>query len=433
MKVNLKITNGRVIDPALGIDSVLDVEIRDGVIADVSKKTKGGDSEIFDASGMWVVPGLVDLYAHLREPGEEYKEDIASGSLAAAKGGFTTVMCAPDTNPVIDNAAIVEEVIKKGEAVGLVEIIPQGAISQGLEGSHLSEIGDMARAGIRSVTNADSAISTMRFLRNCYEYVGTFGLIPSLVPLEASMWEGAVAGEGFIATKLGLKSVPAASEEAVIAREIALSELTGVPVHIMKVTTAGGVRLISDARARGVKVFASVTQHHLALDDSALLEYDVNCKVVPPLRGGEDRLALIRGLADGTIDFVVSDHSPQARENKELEIDFASYGMTALETAVPLMLDLVANGSLGAKRFVEAMATKPRDVFGIKGGRIKAGEKAALTVIDPSLERVISLENIVSKSKNSPFLGKRLKGFPVLTIFSGRITYQAERESKKSR
>ena len=420
MNTTWRITNGRIIDPANHIDQIADLLVIDGRIAEPGQPIPAGIQEI-DAQGCWVVPGLIDMHVHLREPGEEYKEDILSGARAAASGGFTGVACMPNTKPVNDCAAVTALILARA-AEAAVRVYPVGAISQGSEGHQLAEFGEMQAAGIVAVTDDGRPVRDSQLMRRALEYASDFGLTVISHSEEAALSTG-VMNEGPVSTRLGLKGVPTAAESVMVYREIALAEFTGTKVHIAHVSTAMALDLIRAAKGRGVRVTAETLPHYFTLTDEAVLGYDTNTKMNPPLRSEADREAIKAALADGTLDAIATDHAPHSILEKELEFDAAANGIIGLETALPLALALVRDKVFDAQRLVALMAVNPAAILGIPGGTLSPGAAADITLIDPEREFIYSPDQVVSKSRNTPFLGWTLQGRAVLTMVGGAIRH----------
>nr|WP_321465954.1 dihydroorotase [uncultured Desulfobulbus sp.] len=420
MSTSWRITNGRIIDPVNKIDRSGDLLILDGVIADADQPVPA-NTPVIDASGCWVVPGLIDMHVHLREPGEEYKEDIVSGARAAASGGFTAVACMPNTKPVNDNATITA-MIRARAAEAAVRVYPVGAISLASEGHQLAEFGEMKSAGAVAVTDDGYPVRDSQLMRRALEYASDFDLPVISHSEEASLSSG-VMNEGPVSTQLGLKGIPTAAESIMVYREIALAEFTGTRVHIAHVSTAMSLDLIRAAKARGVKVTAETAPHYFTLTDEAVIGYDTNTKMNPPLRSAADREAICAALADGTLDAIATDHAPHSILEKEVEFDVAANGIIGLETSLPLGLALVRDKVIDAVRLIELMSANPARILGLPGGSLACGAPADLTLIDPQREFVYNAEQVVSKSKNTPFLGWKLQGRAVMTMVGGDIRY----------
>lgn len=422
--MGLLIKNGRVIDPANNIDDNLDILIDGIIIQKIAKGIKADNSvKIIDAKGRIVTPGLIDIHTHLREPGFEYKETIRTGTMAAAVGGFTTICCMPNTNPVNDNRAITEFILSKAEKEGIVNVLPVGAITKGSAGREISEIGDMVGAGCVAFSDDGKAVMDAEVMRRALEYVKAFD-IPIISHCEdASLSQGGVMNEGFVSTTLGLRGIPKAAEEVMVARDIALSELTGSRLHIAHISTAGSVELVRAAKRRGIKVTCETCPHYFTLTEESVIGYNTNAKVNPPLRTAEDIKAIKAGLQDGTIDIIASDHAPHASHEKEIEFDYASFGIIGLETSLSLILNFVNEGVLTISSAVSMITINPARLLKINKGALKEGSDADVTIIDPDKEWVVNVNNLKSKSKNTPYAGWKMKGKAVMTIVGGRIVH----------
>jgi len=415
-------TGGHVIDPAAGEDAVRDVVVADGVLAGPDA---ADGAERIDASGLVIAPGLVDLHTHLREPGDEHKETVASGTRAAAVGGYTAVAAMANTSPVADNAAVVQAVRDLAAAAGLCDVFPVGAVTRGRAGDLLADLGEMAAAGVRMFSDDGTSVPTARLLRNALTYLRAFGddLVIAEHAEDASLVEGGHMHEGMRSASLGLAGRPGEAEEIVVARDLALARATGGRLHLCHLSSARAVELVRRAKAEGIRVTAEVTPHHLTFTDEDLATYDANLKVNPPLRTAEDRAALREGLADGTIDAIATDHAPHAVEEKESEFDVAPPGTIGLETALPAVIaEVVAPGHVSLARAIEAMSTAPGRILGAPdhGGPLEPGRPANLVVFDPDAERVVEAP-FASKARNSAFLGRRVRGSVVYTVLRGAV------------
>jgi dihydroorotase len=423
--MRMRITNCEIVDPGTGERFWGFVEWKDGKIVGVGRAGPGFDEsgrDAIDGRGHLLAPAFVDLYADLCEPGNEAREDVASGSAAAAAGGFAVVCARPDTSPAIDGADTARFVIERGRLAGRAEVLPLGAITSKLGGDAMSAMGEMAEAGVPAVTEGDRWVAKTSLLRRSLEYAGNFGLRALLTSEDPALVEG-MAHEGLMATLKGLRATPAAAEEIGVARHVALAELTRTPVHLLKVSSAAGVRIVRDAKARGVAVTASAAVLHLVLDDGAVAGFDPNAKVWPPLRSDADRRALVAAVADGTIDAVVSDHAPRAIEDKELEFDLAVPGASTIESVFPLLNRLVLAGELTLPRALRALSVAPRKVLGLPGGTIARGQPADLVLLDRAVEWEVRPDALVSRGKNTPLLGQTMTGRAVMTIRGGEIIY----------
>ena len=418
---------GRVVDPASGIDAILDVRIEKGLVAEVGPALQAGGAVVVDSTGLVVAPAFVDLHAHLREPGREDAETIESGSRAAALGGFSAVCAMANTNPVADSAAVVEQVFNTGRAVGLVDVYPVGAITAGLEGTQLAELGEMheSKARVGFFSDDGRCVHDSGLMRRALEYARAFDAIIANHAEDAGLAEGGAMNEGDVSGLLGIPGIPDEAEELVIARDLALTKLTGSRLHVLHVSTAGSVELIRAAKAKGIRVTAEVTPHHLSLTDTLVASFDPVYKVAPPLRTRADVDALRAALIDGTIDCVATDHAPHAREDKEKEFDKAPPGMLGLETALGVLVtELVAPGLLSLTDLVARMSVTPARIRGLDGhgGRITAGAPATIVAFDPEKRWVVDPARLASLSDNTPFAGRELRGKVVHTMLKGRFT-----------
>lgn len=423
----LFIKNGRVIDPASGNDGKLNVLVRDGKVADVTtSKETPEDARVIDAKGCIVAPGFIDMHVHLRDPGFEYKEDIESGTAAAAAGGVTSVLCMPNTDPVNDCASVTEYILERAYRAGSVNVYPAGSITRGLKGEALADIGDMAEAGVKAVTDDGRPVMDAGVMRRAMEYALAFGLPVISHSEDLSIAASGVMNEGAVSVELGLRGIPAAAEESMVARDIMLSELAGARLHIAHVSTAGSVELIREAKKKGVRVTAEVTPHHLTLTEDAVSDYDPNTKVNPPLRTEMDRRAVIKALADGTIDAIATDHAPHNIIDKEAGFEEAAFGLIGLETMLPLTLALVNDRKITMKRMVEALTQAPARILGLAGkGTLAAGSDADITIFDPDETWTIQPSKFKSKSRNTPFGGLRVRGRVKHTIIGGEVVYSS--------
>src|SRR3990170_2130291 len=423
--MNLLIKNGRIVDPVNQVDQVADLLIADGKVMQIGQEISvAPNTETIDATGQWVVPGLIDLHTHLREPGFEYKETIRTGTMAAAAGGFTTICCMPNTNPINDNRAVTEFILSKSAKEGIVNVLPIGAITKGSQGKALAEISDMVNAGCVAISDDGKGVMDAEVMRRGLEYTKAFD-IPVIAHCEdANLSSGGVMNEGFASTTLGLRGIPKAAEEVMVVRDIALAELTGARLHIAHVSSAGSVESIRIAKKRGVKVTCETCPHYFTLTEDAVIGYNTNAKVNPPLRTKEDVKAIKEGLKDGTIDIIASDHAPHAVHEKEIEFDYASFGMIGLETSLPLILNLVREGVLTLKDAIAKATINPARLLKLKKGTLSEGADADITIIDPESEWVVDVNNLKSKSKNTAFAGMKVKGRAVMTIVGGKIVYE---------
>jgi dihydroorotase len=376
-----------------------------------------------DARGCWIVPGLIDLHCHLREPGYEYKETVATGTAAAVAGGFTAVACMANTDPVNDSAAVTRYILERAAEAGRARVYPIGALSQGLAGERLAEIGEMRSAGIVAVSDDGKPVTDAGLMRHALEYCAMFG-IPIVDHAEDPGLAGGSMHEGRTSIRLGLRGIPAAAEEVMVSRDIALAELTGGRLHVAHASTRGTIELVRAAKARGVHVTAEATPHHFTLTEEAVAEYDGNAKMNPPLRGADDREALRAALADGTIDVIATDHAPHHRDEKEVEFENAAFGIVGLETALPLSLRLVEERVLTPTEWVRRLSTRPAEILGVLGGSLRPGAIADVTIVSPEAAWRVEASALKSKSKNSPFLGWTMKGKALFTLVGGRVVHE---------
>ncbi|MDP2757876.1 MAG: dihydroorotase [Desulfurivibrionaceae bacterium] len=426
MPGGILLKNGRVIDPANGIDQIRDVLIVDGRIRAVGQpgSLSGQDGLAYDVTGKWVVPGLIDMHVHLREPGQEYKETIETGTRAAAAGGFTAVAAMPNTKPVNDNQTVTVFILAKAAEAGLARVYPVGAISSGSSGEHLAEFGELRQAGAVAVTDDGLPVGNSQLMRRALEYAGNHDLLVISHAEDLSLSHGGVMNDGALATRLGLRGIPHVAEEIMVYRDLALAEFTGRPIHIAHVSTRESLALIRRAKEKGVAVTAETAPHYFTLTEKAVDGYNTLAKMNPPLRTEADVAAVREALRDGTLDAIATDHAPHGGLDKDREFDLAANGIIGLETALPLTLQLVRENQLDARRMVELLAVNPARILGVPGGTLSVGAPADIAVIDPEKKFVFTEESIQSKSRNSPFLGWELQGKAVLTIMAGRITWQ---------
>lgn len=419
----LLLRGGRVVDPAVGLDTVADVVIRDGRIVEIGPDLTIPKGITIECAEKVVVPGLVDIHAHLREPGFEYKEDVASGTRAAAHGGFTAVCAMPNTKPVTDTGSAVRFLVERAAAVAIVRVYPIGAITAGSRGEALSEMGDMLAEGAVAFSDDGRAVGTAGMMRLAMDYAKQFDATVVSHCEDASLVGVGVVNEGAVSTRLGLAGVPDAAEEVMVARDIMLAELTGCRLHLAHLSTAGSVELVRAAKGRGVRVTCEVTPHHLFLDEDALsTSYDTNLKMNPPLRTAVDREALVAGLSDGTIDAIATDHAPHARHEKALEFELAPFGTTGLESALPLVVThLIGKDLLGWADLVRLMAHGPRAAIGLPSVRLEPGAVADITVIDPEAKVELTGDFFESKSVNSAFIGATLLGKASEVLVEGQF------------
>jgi len=420
------IKGGRVLDPETGIDGVMDILIERGRIAEIGNeksKIQNPKSKIIDASGKLITPGLIDIHTHLREPGHEYKETVESGCLAAAHGGFTAICCMPNTEPVNDNQSVTDYILRKANMAAGVRVYPVGAISRGLRGESLAEYGEMKAAGVVAVSDDGNPVMNAQLMRRALEYAKGFGLLVISHCEDRNLTANGAMNEGVTATRLGLAGIPNAAETVMVARDIALCELTDAPLHIAHVSAEGSVRLIRDAKARGLQLTAETAPHYFSLTEEAVMSYDTNAKVHPPLRTDRDRDAVRQGLRDGTIDVIASDHAPHSSVEKDLEFDAAANGLIGMETSLPLSLKLVEMGLLSLKDLIAKMSTNPARIVKLNYVGLKRGNPADLTIIDLEKKFTVDANTFCSKSRNTPFNGWELKGKAVMTVVGGKIVF----------
>lgn len=399
--------------------------IEDGMVILTQTSCEVEAENIIDADGLYILPGLVDAHCHLRDPGFEYKEDIVSGTKSAAKGGFTSIACMPNTKPVVDNAAVVRYIIEKSQKEGCVNVFPIGSITKGLEGIELSEMGIMQQAGIVAVSDDGKPVMNGDVMKKALIYAGQFNLPVISHCEDLTLTDGGSMNEGFTSTMLGLRGIPASSEDVMVAREILLSEYTKVPVHIAHVSTRTSVDLVRQAKKRGVKVTAETCPHYFTLTDKACQNYDTNAKMNPPLRSQEDLESVIEGLVDGTIDIIATDHAPHHFDEKNIEFEKAANGIVGFETALALSYtELVEKGHLSLKQMLEKLTVNPAKMLRIDKGTIECGKAADIVLVDFDNEYKVDVPKFASKSKNSPFDGFKVKGRVITTMVGGKIVYE---------
>ena len=426
--MKLLVKGGRVVDPSREVDETADVLLADGRVAEVGAKLSARGAEVLDAEGLVVCPGFIDLHVHLREPGREDKETIQTGTRAAAAGGFTAVCAMPNTDPVNDTAGITRAILEKARAAGTVRVYPIGAITRGSRGEELAEYGDLREAGCVAVSDDGRPVASARLMRRALEYARAFDLTVIDHCEEPTLSQGASMNEGPVATLLGLRGAPAVSEAIVVERDVMLAGLTGGRVHIAHLSAAASVDAVRRGKARGVRVTAEATPHHLLLTDELVREsgYDPATKMNPPLRSDEERLAVLEGLRDGTIDCIATDHAPHTVDDKKVEYDQAAFGIVGLETAVSLCLDrLVRPGLLTLAQLVRLLASGPARVLSLPGGTLAAGAPGDLTLLDLDRRVTVDPARFESKGRNTPFAGWSLRGAPAATIVGGRVVWKA--------
>lgn len=420
MKVLLK--GGRVMNPAVDFDETADVLIENGKVAKIAKDIPTDDADVYDVTGKLVTPGLIDLHVHFREPGQEAKEDFESGSKAAVAGGFTTVATMPNTNPVVDSAALVRSLKKRAEDVARCHVEIIGAVTKGQQGKELAELGDMVQAGAVAFSDDGHFDPTAKVLLNAYDYLHAFDKVIINHEEETSLVEEGVMNEGHRSAMLGMKGRPTVAEDIAVARDVMLAEYAGARVHVAHMSSARAVDIVRQAKKRGVRVTAEVTPQHLTMTDDCVNLYDSSTKINPPLRTQADCDALLTGLKDGTIDAIVTDHSPHAQEEKDREYMFAPSGFPGLETALGVMLtDLYHAGKLDLKTIISKMTWEPAKVFKLDAGTLNVGSAADITVIDPDKEWVVDAKNFYTKGSHSPFIGRKFKGKAVMTFVDGKM------------
>lgn len=430
---SLLLKGARIVDPSQKLDGNRDLLVENGKIAAIgtdigpghagSSGEKGSGTKILDVGGKVVVPGLIDMHTHLREPGYEYKETIRTGSRAAVMGGFTAIACMPNTEPVNDNRSVTEFILRRAKECDLARVYPVAAISKGSAGHILAELGDLRDAGAVAYSDDGNPVMNSRLMRKALEYAASLGVVVISHCEDLTISKGGLMNESFVSTELGLRGMPAVAEDIMVARDIALAEYTGTPVHIAHVSTAGAVRLVRDAKERGVKVTAETAPHYFTLTEEALRSYDTNAKVNPPLRGFRDVEAVKAGLRDGTIDVIASDHAPQSVIEKDVEFENAANGMVGLETSLGLSLRLVEENLLSLSDLVMKMSVNPAAILRLSGGSLRVGADADMTVIDLAQVWVVDVGTFRSKSRNSPFHGRTLKGKAFCTIVGGEIKH----------
>jgi dihydroorotase len=425
----LLLKGGRVIDPDNGRDGMFDVSIENGTIAHVGRDLPVDDAVVFEVAPGWIVaPGLIDVHVHLREPGQEHKETIATGSASAVAGGYTAVACMPNTDPVNDHAGITQFILKKAAEARLARVYPIGAVSLGSKGEQLAELGEQKTAGCVAFSDDGRPVATALLMRRALEYAGMLNVTVIDHCEEPSLKGDGVAHEGYYASALGLRGIPGVAESLVVERDISLAELTAVHVHIAHMSARQSLRAVRAGKDRGVRVTCEVTPHHFTLTDEALdgpIKYDTNLKMNPPLRAAEDRDAMIQGIEDGTIDMIATDHAPHHADEKMVEFDRAPFGIVGLETAVPIVFDrLVHMGRISLARMVELLSLNPARVLKVPGGALTKGAPADVSVLAPDLHVTVSAARLRSRSKNTPFDGWRLRGGVAATIVGGEIVYR---------
>ena len=423
MKLLLK--SGRVVNPATNFNDIVDILIEDEKIIKIGADLQSDDAEVFDATGLIIAPGLIDMHVHLREPGQEAKEDIGSGTRAAAAGGITTVACMPNTSPVIDNSVLVQGIAQRAQQDGVVKVKVVGALSKGQEGKELAEIGDMLEAGAVAITDDGHYVDSAKLLMNGLDYIARYDLPIISHAEDNTLTEDGVMHEGAVSAMLGMKGRPAVAEDIAVSRDILLAEYTNARIHIAHISSKGAVELVRQAKKRGVKVTAEVTPHHLTLTDEEIKNFNVAAKVCPPLRSKDHVQAMIEGLKDGTIDAIVTDHSPHAFEEKDREFKFAPNGFTGMETSLGVILtNLYHTGIMTIDEIIEKMSVAPAKILKLDAGNIEIGKIADLTVIDTEKTWKVDSNKFYSRGKFTPYDGVELKGKAVATIVNGKIVME---------
>ena len=429
MPVQLILKGGRLVDPASGVDGDFDLLIEDGLIARVGRALPVNGATVYDVPrGFIVAPGLIDIHVHLREPGQEHKETVASGTASAVAGGFTAIACMPNTEPVNDHAGITQFILKKAGEAALARVYPIGAVSIGSKGEQLAELGEQKAAGCVGFSDDGHPVRTALLMRRALEYAGMLGA-PVINHCEDPSLKGdGVAHEGFYASALGLRGIPGVAESLMVERDVSLAELTGAPLHIAHMSARNSLRAVRAGKERGVRVTCEVAPHHFTLTDEALdgaVKYDTNLKMNPPLRERADVDALLAGLADGSVDVIATDHAPHHLDEKMVEFDRAPFGIVGLETAVPIVFDrLVHTGLITLRRMIELLSLNPAGIINVAGGTLAAGARADITVLAPDMKVTVNAQSLKSKSKNTPFDGWQLRGGVAATIVGGRLVYQ---------
>ena len=423
MKLLLK--SGRVVNPATNFNDIVDILIEDEKIVKIGADLQSDDAEVFDATGLIIAPGLIDMHVHLREPGQEAKEDIGSGTRAAAAGGITTVACMPNTSPVIDNSVLVQGIAQRAQQDGVVKVKVVGALSKGQEGKELAEIGDMLEAGAVAITDDGHYVDSAKLLMNGLDYIARYDLPIISHAEDNTLTEDGVMHEGAVSAMLGMKGRPAVAEDIAVSRDILLAEYTNARIHIAHISSKGAVELVRQAKKRGVKVTAEVTPHHLTLTDEEIKNFNVAAKVCPPLRSQDHVQAMVEGLKDGTIDAIVTDHSPHAFEEKDREFKFAPNGFTGMETSLGVILtNLYHTGIMTIDEIIEKMSVAPAKILKLDAGNIEIGKIADLTVIDTEKTWKVDSNKFYSRGKFTPYDGVELKGKAVATIVNGKIVME---------
>ncbi len=426
----LLIRNGRVIDPSQGLDQGMDVLLENGSVASLGERLDvPPETRVLDAAGLVVAPGFIDLHTHLREPGFEHKETIESGCRAAVAGGFTSLCCMPDTNPVNDDPSVTSFILKRAEQIGLARVYPVGAVSVGLEGEEMAEIGEMVGAGAVAVSDDRRPVTNAQLFRRVLEYARSFDVPVAAHEEDLDLSDGGSMHEGAVSSRIGLRGIPTSAEEVMVARDVLLAELTGGRLHLCHLSTSTALDLVRTAKQRGLAVSCEVAAHQFVLtdEDVAGANYSPNWKTNPPLRSAAEVEAILQAIYDGTVDAIVSDHEPHHADEKELDFSDAPFGIVGLETAVPLALDRLVHGRvIGLMQLVRLMSTRPAEVFGLPGGSLREGAPGDVTVLDLRALRSVDSSTFQSRAHNTPFSGMRLKGWPAATIVGGEIVWQSK-------
>jgi len=429
---NLLIRNGRVIDPIQGLDASLDILIEDGVVSKVDKRIKS-NVDVIDADGLVVAPGFIDIHTHLREPGQEHKETIATGTRAAVAGGYTAVCAMANSVPPNDERAVTEMIIAEARRNGACRVYPIGAVSKGLAGEALAEIADLRTAGCVAVSDDGKPVYNAQLMRRALEYCSMLGIPVVAHEEDAHLNEGGVMHEGYYSTLLGMAGIPAASEETLVARDVILAKMVGAHLHIAHLSTAGAIDAVRRARADGVRVTCEVTPHHIALGDETVQSFSTNLKMNPPLRSAEHREAILEGIADGTVDAIATDHAPHHFDEKNVEFDLAPFGVIGLETAFAVCYDtLVIEKVIDLPRLIDLFSCGPARIFNLPGGTLKRGAAGDVTLLDLDARYQVT-NTFASKASNSPFIGRTLQGRPAATIVGGVVQYRLPVTPKKKK
>ncbi|MBI1802909.1 MAG: dihydroorotase [Ignavibacteriae bacterium] len=424
--MNILFKNAHLIDPALNVDSVADIHIVHGIIQKIGRVSFAKGAEVYDLAEKIVAPGFVDMHVHLREPGYEYKETIETGCRAAASGGFTAVCCMPNTNPAIDDASVVKNILERARSVlgGIVDVYPIAAVTKGREGKELAPMMELADAGAVGFTDDGAPVEQAEIMRRALEYASMIGKPIIQHAEDLTLTKGGAMNEGFISTGLGLPGMPQVAEEVMVARDIRMVEYIGAPYHVAHISTRGTVELVRSTKAKKLPVTCEVTPHHFTLTDEAVRSFDTNTKMNPPLRTQEDIEAIKEGLRDGTIDVIATDHAPHSQDEKEVEFAFAPFGIVGLETAIGLAItELVELKVLTLSQLIEKFSINPRKILKLSSAKIAEGERANLTIVDPKSEWVVDIRQFKSKSKNSPFHGRTLRGKAFAVINNNQLLF----------